>query len=144
VRTFDLEKGTEYFVRPAEFRGERGTALVDLTITVTGTRESASVNFSLPVDTTSATRPERVEEAAFVTTAGAEYPVDELRFLYLDAAVLRYESTMDFAGLEALVAAVNDREEAITFRVRRDGRIEEYEAEEGFYEAMRRLAISME
>ena len=144
VRTFVLEDGTQYFLRPVEFQGDQGTALLDVTVRITDAGESTSVNFSLPVDIASVTRPNRVDEAAFLTSSGDEYPLAELRLLYVDAAVLRYESTVAFSDLEALVAAAHDREETITFRAIRGGRLEEFEAGERFYEGMRRLAISIE
>ena len=144
MRTFVVEDGTQYFVRPMRFRGESGTALVDMTVRVTDSEESVSVNFSLPVDFATTGRPNRVDSAAFVDTTGKEYVLQELRRLYVDASVLRYESSMAYEELVQLVEAVTEEEERIVLRTVRGETVDEFAGRSDFYESMKRLAISLE
>jgi anti-anti-sigma regulatory factor len=77
-------------------------------------------------------------------TTGKEYVLRELRRLYVDASVLRYESSMAYEELVQLVEAVTEEEERLVLRTVRGETVDEFAARSDFYESMKRLAISLE
>ena len=144
IRSFLLEDGRQYFVRPVRLTGESGSVLMDFTVRLTEvegeTRRSASANFSLPMGDGS----REIDAASFQLLEGSALPLEEIRFLFIGDGFIRYESTMAYEALARLAEAAAQEDRLVTFQVRRGGSVREYRPRGEFYEAMAKLHLRLE
>ena len=146
VRNFLLPEGRQYFLRPVEMSGERGTLLFDLTVRTVdeeGSDEavgSASANFTAPLFD-----PEdrEIEEAYFELGSGRRILLENLRFLFVGEGSVRYESTIPYEDALLLVDSAAEEDELIRLNIRRGGEIESYRGGRRFYESMAQLHLRL-
>lgn len=145
IRSYLLQNGRQYFVRPVRLRGDHGTVLMDFTVRITEDAEgdrsrSVSANFTAPLVDGS----REIESPRFSVLSGETLPLRELRFLFVGDGTVRYESSMEYEEFARLVKESSGEEKLILLELRRNGVVERYRARGEFYEAMKQLELRLE